>query len=181
MARKSATIDDLSHIAEPLRGLAVAVADLIPDPANARTHPEANISALVGSLQVYGQRKPIVVNSRNNVVEAGNGTLAAAIKLGWTHIAAVFVDDDPSVAAGFAISDNRTAELAEWDNVALDALLREIDTGSEALQQMLVDLADEAGLYREEVASPEDFKEVDEDIDTEHECPKCGYKWSGGK
>jgi hypothetical protein len=28
---------------------------------------------------------------------------------------------------------------------------------------------------------PDDFGEVDEDIDTEHECPKCGYKWSGGK
>jgi len=29
--------------------------------------------------------------------------------------------------------------------------------------------------------SPEDFKEVDENIETEHTCPKCGYQWSGGK
>ena len=30
-------------------------------------------------------------------------------------------------------------------------------------------------------APPDDFAEYDENIPTEHECPKCGYKWSGGK
>jgi hypothetical protein len=29
--------------------------------------------------------------------------------------------------------------------------------------------------------TPGDFKEYDESIETDHECPKCGYKWSGGK
>lgn len=28
---------------------------------------------------------------------------------------------------------------------------------------------------------PGDFKSVDEGIPTEHTCPKCGYKWSGGE
>jgi ParB-like chromosome segregation protein Spo0J len=27
---------------------------------------------------------------------------------------------------------------------------------------------------------PPAFQEVDENIETAHECPKCGYKWSGG-
>jgi len=31
----------------------------------------------------------------------------------------------------------------------------------------------------EEKTAPEDFPEVDESIETEHECPKCGYEWSG--
>ena len=31
-----------------------------------------------------------------------------------------------------------------------------------------------------EVIPPDDFKEYDEDIETEHVCPKCGYRWSGG-
>jgi len=26
--------------------------------------------------------------------------------------------------------------------------------------------------------SPDEFPEMDEDIDTKHECPKCGYEWS---
>ena len=29
------------------------------------------------------------------------------------------------------------------------------------------------------VEPPEDFPEYDEDISTEHRCPKCGYEWSG--
>ena len=26
---------------------------------------------------------------------------------------------------------------------------------------------------------PADFPEKDENIETTHNCPKCGYKWSG--
>jgi hypothetical protein len=29
--------------------------------------------------------------------------------------------------------------------------------------------------------APDDFPAVDENIETEHQCPKCGYQWSGGK
>jgi DNA modification methylase len=132
---------DLDHIAEQLRPLAVDIADLVLDPANARKHPEANIEAIKGSLAVYGQRKPLVVNRRTRAVEAGNGTLEAARDLGWKKIAVVFVDDDPATAAGFSIADNRTAELATWDQEALDKLLREVRSDDERLQQMLEELA----------------------------------------
>lgn len=137
---------NLDHIAEQLRPLAVAIEDLTPDPANARKHGADNLTAIKASLRVYGQRKPVVVNKRNGVVEAGNGTLAAAIALKWTHVAAVYVDDDPSTAAGFAIADNRSAELADWDGEALDKLIREIETGDEDLQALLSQLAEEQKL-----------------------------------
>jgi hypothetical protein len=169
---------DLGHIAESLRPLAVPITGLVADPANARRHPQRNLDGIAGSLRVYGQRKPVVVNRRTGAVEAGNGTLEAARAVGWTHLAAVFVDDDPATAAGFAIADNRTAELAEWDAAALDKLLREAGTGSdEQLDQMFAELA------REEIpppaAPPEEFGEYGEEIETEHRCPKCGYVWSG--
>lgn len=118
---------DLSHIAEPLRALATPMASLAPDPANARLHPERNLTAVEASLRVYGQRKPIVVRKAGMVVTAGNGTLEAAKRLGWTHLAAVVVDDDPITATGYAIADNRTAELATWDEVALLKLLQELE------------------------------------------------------
>jgi hypothetical protein len=106
-ATKRKPVPDHSHIAESLRPLAAACADLVLDPANARKHPEDNLEAIKGSLAVYGQRKPIVVNRRTGAVEAGNGTLEAARAMGWTHVAAVYVDDDPMTAAGFSIADNR--------------------------------------------------------------------------
>lgn len=93
----------------------VPIDELTPDPVNARLHPERNLEAIKASLRRYGQRKPLVVNRRTGVVEAGNGTLAAARALGWTRLAVSYVDDDPVTAAGYGLADNRSAELAQWD------------------------------------------------------------------
>lgn len=111
------------NIVESLRPLRVPIASLATDPKNARKHPERNIEAVASSLRTYGQRKPIVVRREGMVVEAGNGTLEAAKRLGWASIAAVIVDDDPRTATGYALADNRTAELAEWDGDILRDLL----------------------------------------------------------
>lgn len=180
---KSSPRPELSHIAEPLRPLAVPCDGLVLDPANVRKHGAPNLEAIKGSLAVYGQRKPIVANRRTQTVIAGNGTLEAARALGWTQIAVVFTDDDPMTAAGFSIADNRTAELAEWDGEALDRLLREVQVEDERLQQMFADLVGAESVAAgegEDPSAPEDFPEVDENIPTEHQCPKCGYRWSGG-
>ncbi len=60
------------------------------------------------------------------VVRAGNATLDAAKQLGWTHLAAVVVDEGDVTATAYAIADNRTAELARWDESALAELLRSL-------------------------------------------------------
>jgi len=114
------------NVIEPLRGLLTELEGLTPDPRNARLHSQRNVDAIAASLVKYGQRKPIVVREEGLIVEAGNGTLEAARSLGWTHLAAVIVDDDPSTATGFSLADNRTAELAEWDEEALASLLVEV-------------------------------------------------------
>jgi DNA modification methylase len=112
------------------------IADLVPlatpidemhlDPVNARV--DHDVERIAGSLAQYGQRKAIVVNrSEANKVEAGNGTWQGAKRLGWTHVAAVFVEDDPMTAVGYAIADNRTAELSRWDLRTLETLLSSID------------------------------------------------------
>lgn len=49
----------------------------------------------------------MVARKDSGVVIAGNGTLKAALALGWQHLAAVYVDMDAATAAGFAIADNR--------------------------------------------------------------------------
>lgn len=141
MGKKSAP--NLSYIAESLRPLAVPVESLTLDPANARLHSAENLAAIRGSLRAFGQRKPIVVNRKTGIVEAGNATLQAALAEGWTHIAVVFVEDDPARAAAFAIADNRTAELGQWDQQALARLLDGLDFPEADLQRMLQDLAEE--------------------------------------
>lgn len=96
------------------------VYELNLDPDNVRKHNERNIAAIRSSLSHFGQRKPIVVQKQGLKVRAGNGTLIAARELGWDKIAAVVVDESDVDAMTFAIADNRTAELAEWDNTALN-------------------------------------------------------------
>ena len=101
------------------------IADFTLDPNNARRHSQKNLDAIKASLSKFGQRKPIVVSSEG-VVLAGNGTLEAAISLGWDSIMVVVTpeDWDEATARAFALADNRTAELAEWDeNVLAKQLL----------------------------------------------------------
>lgn len=109
-------VDDLLPIARPIESL-------VPDPSNAKHHPDASIEILKRLLVKYGQRKPIVVRRNGMVTEAGNGLLTAARALGWTHLAAVIVDDDEKTATEYALADNRSAELSIWDPVALPKAL----------------------------------------------------------
>ena len=103
----------------------VKIKSLEHDINNSRQHGHHNIEAIKESLRRWGQQKPIVVDDEN-VVIAGNGTLAAARELGWTQIQVVRTDLDEAEKLGFAIADNRTAELAEWDEIQLATTLQEI-------------------------------------------------------
>ena len=88
------------------------------DPANVRKHNSRNLDAIKASLRRFGQQKPIVVD-QNNVVRAGNWTLEAARSLGWDKISIVRTKLGEAEATAFAIADNRTSELAEWDDPKL--------------------------------------------------------------
>ena len=99
--------------------------ELVFDPANARKHSKKNLDAIIGSLSKFGQQKPIVVD-KNNVVVAGNGTLEAAKKIGWSKINCVRTDLTGPEAIAFALADNRTAELAEWDLEPLTKTLQSL-------------------------------------------------------
>lgn len=104
----------------------INISDLTKDPRNARTHGQRNIDTIAASLDKFGQRKPIVVH--NGIVIAGNGTVAAAESLGWTQIDVVYAPADwtEQQAAAFAVADNRSSELAAWDEEVLLETLRSL-------------------------------------------------------
>ncbi len=105
----------------------VPVQDLRLDPGNARRHGRRNLDAIKGSLSSFGQRRPLVVLPDLTVI-AGNGTLEAMRELGWTEVAVTVVPEDWSAdqARAYALADNRTAELAEWDDAVLGQTLSEL-------------------------------------------------------
>lgn len=108
------------QIHKDLKSLSTKIDKCKPDPKNARTGH--SIEGIAESLKKYGQRKPIVVNKKTNIIEAGNGTWNAAKSLGWKNIAALFVEDSPEAATGFAIADNRLSDMSVFDAEILHEL-----------------------------------------------------------
>jgi hypothetical protein len=105
----------------------IDITDISQDPANVRKHSRRNLDAIKASLRAFGQQKPIVIDSRN-IILAGNGTYEAAKELGWSEIQIVRTRLTGTSAVAYAIADNRTAELAEWDDTALAEQLRALQS-----------------------------------------------------
>lgn len=110
-------------IPDSLSALQVPVADLKHYGKNPR---QGDVGAIVTSLQRNGQYRPIVVNERTGEVLAGNHTLKAARELGWETIAATYVDVDDDTAKRIVLVDNRSNDLATYDDHALVELLRSL-------------------------------------------------------
>lgn len=96
-----------------------------------RNPRRGDVKAIAKSLQTNGQYRPIVVNlgtktGRPNEVIAGNHTLQAAIQLGWSKITATTIDVNDQQAARIVVADNRTTDLATYDETALADLLQSI-------------------------------------------------------
>lgn len=154
------------------------------DPANARRHPERNMAAIKASLARFGQQTPLVVDA-HGIVRKGNGTLQAAIELGWDRVDIVRTPLAGSEATAYAIADNRTGELAEWDDTALTETLRALQ--SEDFDLTAVGYRDDEvdalieGLANASILPPgADGKEYDESVEDEVEyleCPQCNHRW----
>jgi len=145
----------------------IPIAELDLDPANVRQHDEKNLAAIKSSLKRFGQQKPIVVDPKGIVI-AGNGTLTAARALGWDRIRIVRTQLEGSEATAYAIADNRTAELATWDDDALMQQLSALDLEDSALVEAAGFSAAELegmvdGLLGEKELNEDEVPEVPED------------------
>lgn len=174
-----------SKIADSLRPLAVAIASLRSDPRNLKQHPPRQLAALRTSLERFGQLKPIVVRREDRTVAAGNGLLAAATALGWSEIAAVVEGLAEREARAYALTDNRSAELATWDQEGLAAALQDEDLGLDAAlwnEDELDALLDEAlGEDREDDAQEDDPADVVEAPERPDPVSRAGDLWRLGR
>ena len=130
----------------------VEIAALNTDDRNARVHGEKNIKETMRSLQEFGQHAPLVVQRSTGKVLVGNGRLEAMRRLGWTQAAVFYVDDDNKTALRRALADNRTAELAEWDDDLLKDLIAEL--GKDVIGWDEIDLGK---MFDDDEAMDDDF------------------------
>jgi len=97
----------------------VKLSELNPDPDNTRVHDDRNITTIMESLEKFEQYRPFIVQKKGMIVRIGNGMLEAMKRLEWTEGDAIIKDITDDEATTLSILDNRTSELAEWDNQLL--------------------------------------------------------------
>lgn len=161
--------------------------ELSNDPANVRQHSERNVGTVMASLRRFGQQVPLIADA-NNVVRVGNCRLEAMRRLGWATALIVRTALTGAELAAYAVADNRSGDPAVG-STSDEAALADVLTALRAEDETLV--AD-AGYTLDELAAliggtddsteeepPAEFPEHGEDIDVEHQCPRCSFRWSG--
>jgi ParB-like chromosome segregation protein Spo0J len=127
-------------IRDEIADLAVPVEQLVPFPGNAR---RGDVAGIMDSLRMHGQYKPLQVRAESGEILVGNHTYAAALELGWTHVAVTYVRCSDEQAKRIVLVDNKAPERGGYDDHDLAALL-------EGLQDTDAGLAG-TGFEREEV------------------------------
>lgn len=111
-----------------------SLADLTPDPNNARRHTPRNVGLIEDALKEVGAARSIVIDE-DGVVLAGNATIEAAANAfgGDVPVRVVEATGNEIIAVRrtglskkqktrLALYDNRAAEFAEWDAPVLAEL-----------------------------------------------------------
>jgi ParB-like chromosome segregation protein Spo0J len=94
--------------------------------SNARTHSRKQIRQIADSIQRFAFINPILVDENGELI-AGHGRLEAAKLLGLAEVPTLRVGHLCAVAKrGYALADNRLAELAGWDDEILAIELQEL-------------------------------------------------------
>jgi hypothetical protein len=157
---------------------------------NAKLHPDSHVDQIANSIEEFTFLDPVAVDEKGELLE-GHGRLLAAKKRGDATIPVIQVTGlTEAQKVAYRSTHNKLTM-----NTGFDPEMLKIDfeflqdegfnldlTGFSELELSFLD--EEEDNHSPEPNNkqpPEDFQEYDENIETEHSCPKCGYQWSGGK
>lgn len=156
MADKPLTVDEIQSRIVDVRKMRFG--DVFANPRNPKRHPANQRAALRGSVRELGfGTVPIAYTSRRlgGKIAWGDGHLRGDEFADYVGDVAVTDYTDEEIDK-FILYADPIAAMAEHDATLLDALLKEVQTGDAALQEMLAGLAAEAGLYpdKKEIEDP---------------------------
>jgi len=118
----------------------VAVDNLVANPRNWRIHPQAQQDAFSGVVNDIGLVQNILVNKRTGYVIDGHMRVLLAMKEGQEYLPVTYVELSEAEEALVLASLDPIAAMAVSDAEQLDALLRDVNSDNEAVQQMLAAL-----------------------------------------
>lgn len=94
----------------------IDIDELKEHPKNSR---QGDIGAITQSLEAHGQYDPIKYRRDTMEIVVGNHRWKAARALGWKQVAAIPLDIDEDEALRILLNDNRSSDLASYDEPLL--------------------------------------------------------------
>jgi ParB-like chromosome segregation protein Spo0J len=170
----------------------IDINQLEQDPQNARKRTARSSSLIRESLDQFGPLRSLVGEKLPNGkirIRAGNGTLEEAQKAGIQKVR--IIERDPGelvvvVADGldetqwrqYAIADNRTSDLSEWDVDILQEIGQQIDLDPWFTEEEIAGW--DTGIQGYSEDEPESStQEIDPELyEFDCKCPKCGFEFT---
>jgi ParB family chromosome partitioning protein len=99
---------------------------LIPYARNTRTHSEAQVAQIAGSIREFGFTNPVLIDGENGII-AGHGRVLAAQKLGLGKVPCIRLSHlTDTQRRAYIIADNKLALNAGWDEELLGLELADL-------------------------------------------------------
>lgn len=171
------------------------LSDFKQQAVNANKHTQRGMSILESSMQDLGYTAPMIACADGEIIDGSARHETAANVFGSDAQPIVIESDgkrpivvkrtdiknaDTPLAKKISLAANRIAQVnLDWNGDVLTDLLKTLD--ADDLQKLALTDADLKAMDLDSTppTAPGEFSEVNENIETEHQCPKCGYKWSG--
>lgn len=150
----------------------------IPYERNPRTHPPAQVAMLAELIKTHGPDQDIVVDE-NRIILKGHGRRLAAMLAGLDQF--LFLQRfglSEAEKTAMRIADNQVSLLSGWDRSLVYGEIASLQ--SQGYDVGLLGFGDaQLVQFTTTPGPPAEFQAFGENIPTKHQCPSCGYKWSG--
>jgi site-specific DNA-methyltransferase (adenine-specific) len=135
---------------------------LIPYARNTRTHSEAQVAQIAGSIREFGFTNPVLIDGENGII-AGHGRVLAAQKLGLGKVPCIRLSHlTDTQRRAYIIADNKLALNAGWDEELLGLELADLREDGFDLELTGFDGDELANLLAETTEGQTDPDEVPE-------------------
>jgi len=160
--------------------ISMKIAELKEYKSNAKLHPSWHIAQIVNSIEEFGFNDPIAIDGDNVIIE-GHGRLLAAKELALDSVPVIKLTHlTDTQKRTYIIAHNKLTMNTEFDmDVLSDELeaINNMDINIKLTEFGLNDISDICNDNINSSIAGDGEKEFDEGIDTNNECPKCGYVW----
>ncbi len=155
----------------------VPARDLIPNPKNWRTHPQAQQDALRGLLAEVGFADALIARETPDGLMLIDGHLRAETAPDM-EVPVLVLDVSEPEADKILLSLDPLAGLAETDRDALTGLLATVESESQSVKDLFTRIAEDSGL-QPPAFDPATLDEQGRlDRKSEVECPGCGMRFT---